>query len=129
MPATLIARDDARVTTTPNAVMTTLASPTQGETADLSLWRVAMRPGQSGPEHRFDTDQAWHLLEGSATVVVDGRDHELVPGDTIVIPRDVVRRISTDTGAALVVTGSSAGRATPVVSGGDGEPVAPAWTA
>lgn len=37
--------------------MTTLASPTQGGTTTLSLWRTAMRAGQRGPQHRFDVDK------------------------------------------------------------------------
>jgi len=42
---------DQRVVTTPNASMTTLASPTQGPSDDLAMWRVEMHAGQRGPMH------------------------------------------------------------------------------
>lgn len=126
MSATVITRADARVTETPNAVMTTLASPTQGGTS-VSLWRTAMRPGQCGPVHTFDVDQVWHLLEGSAVVDVEGQAIDLSPGDTIVIPREAPRQVSTSGGALFVVSGKGAGRATPVTSDGPGEQVNPPW--
>ena len=44
---------EARRTETPNAVMTTLASPTLGG-ARQALWRVDMTGGQAGPLHAFD---------------------------------------------------------------------------
>jgi quercetin dioxygenase-like cupin family protein len=92
----------------------------------LSLWRVDMAAGQSGPEHAFDVEQAWHLLDGAATVVVDGQPIELAAGDTVVVPGGSPRKVRTSAGAAFVVTGPAGGLATPI---GDGtrEPVAPAW--
>jgi quercetin dioxygenase-like cupin family protein len=121
-----IARAQARVTTTPNATMTTLASPTQGGSRLLSLWRVDMEAGQYGPDHAFDVEQAWHLVDGAATVVVDERSIELAAGDTVVLPRGSRRRIGTSVGAAFVVTGPAGGLATPF-GDGLGDPVAPAW--
>ena len=59
----VIHRADQRRTETPNAVMTTLASPTVGG-AGRSLWRVEMLPGAQGPEHSFDVEQVWTVLEG-----------------------------------------------------------------
>lgn len=126
MPALKTARADARVTTTPNATMTTLASPTQGGSGALSMWRVDMAAGQSGPEHVFDVEQAWHLLDGAAAVVVDGRAIELSAGDTVVVPAGSPRQVSTTAGAAFVVAGPAGGLATPL-GGGTPEPVAPAW--
>ena len=58
----------ARRTETPNAVMTTFASPTQGASRELSLWQVDMRAGQAGPEHVFDSEQVWHMLDGTARI-------------------------------------------------------------
>lgn len=123
MSATKIARPDARHTETPNAAMTTLASPTQGGTGTLSLWRVTMRPGQSGPLHTFDVEQVWHVLEGAATIVVGTEPIDLAVGDTLVLPAGTQRRVHTDTGVAFVVSGPASGRAT--VDGGD--TVAPPW--
>ena len=123
MPATRIAQSDTRQTETPNAAMTTLASPTQGGTGTLSLWRATMRPGQSGPLHTFDVEQVWHVLDGAATVVVDTESITLAVGDTLVLPAGTPRQVHTDTGVAFVVSGLASGRATP--DGGDA--VAPPW--
>lgn len=130
MPAIKIAQSDTRRTETPNASMTTLASPTQGGTVTLSLWRVQMSAGQSGPLHTFDVEQVWHVLEGSATIALDAEPSaptdpaELTVGDSLVIPAGIPRQIRTDTGATFVVTGPASGQAT--TPGGD-EPVSPPW--
>lgn len=118
---------DARVTTTPNAVMTTLASPTQGGSSALSMWRVAMDGGQAGPVHRFDVEQVWHLLDGTATVMIDGEVTNLDAGDTLVLAAGLPRQIRTTSGALFIVSGDAAGKATPVTDDGAAEPVSPAW--
>ncbi|KRA29930.1 MULTISPECIES: cupin domain-containing protein [unclassified Nocardioides] len=127
MPAIKIARSESRVTETPNASMTTLASPTQGGTQALSLWRVAMRTGQHGPQHTFDVEQAWHVLDGTATIVVDAESIGLSVGDTLVIPAGAHRQVSTESGAVFVITGPARGLATPHSPAGPGDPVSPAW--
>ena len=129
MPAVKIARSDSRVTETPNASMTTLASPTQGGTTTLSLWRVTMHRGQCGPRHTFDVEQAWHLLDGTAAIAVDADTFELSRGDTLVVPAGTRRQISTESGAEFVITGLANGMATPISPEGPGEPVSPAWIA
>ena len=53
-----------RRTQTPNATMTTLASPTLGATEGLSLWKVEMAAGASGPRHVFDSEQLWTVQAG-----------------------------------------------------------------
>ncbi len=83
----------SRRTETPNAVMTTLASPAQGG-AGQALWRVDMRPGQAGPLHAIDTEQVWTVLDGSATVELDGETLTVGPGDTMIFPADAPRRIT-----------------------------------
>lgn len=110
---TLITRGQARRTETPNAVMTTLASPTLGG-AERSLWRVDMAPGQAGPPHRIDAEQIWTALSGAATVELDDAVRVLVPGDTIIIPAHQPRRILADpaAGFAAIVTAAPQARAT-----------------
>lgn len=129
MPAVRIASSDTRVTETPNAVMTTLASPTLGGTTTLSLWRATMRAGQCGPWHAFDVEQAWHLLDGAATIAVDTEIVHLAVGDTLVLPAGSQRQVSTEVGAVFVVSGPADGVATPISAGVPGEPVSPAWIA
>ena len=116
---------EARRTTTPNAVMTTFASPTQGD-AGLAVWEVHMEPGASGPPHRFDVEQVWTVLAGAATVELDGEEHEVGPGDSVVMPAGVPRRIHAGSdGVTTVVAAPAGARAT--AAGAD--PVLPPWIA
>jgi quercetin dioxygenase-like cupin family protein len=120
MPVTKAA--DGRRTETPNAVMTTLASPALGA-ARQSVWRVDMQPGQRGPLHGIDAEQVWAVLDGAATVRI-GTDHFAVePGDAIVIPADVPRRITADAvaGFAALVTGPATLRAYVLTEPDDGQ--------
>ncbi|MGI8712396.1 MAG: cupin domain-containing protein [Solirubrobacteraceae bacterium] len=124
---TVICHDQARRTETPNAVMTTLASPTVGG-AGRSLWRVEMSPGVAGPSHRFDVEQIWTALGGAATVELDGDRHALVPGDTIVIAPGLPRRVIADQteGFSAIVTAAPEARAA-MLDGTDRG--VPAWIA
>ncbi|MFB7907583.1 cupin domain-containing protein [Kitasatospora sp. NPDC059146] len=97
---------DARRTETPNAVMTTLASPTQGATA-LAQWRVEMPADRQGPLHAMDTEQIWTLLAGSAEVDLAGETLTVAAGDTLALPADVPRRITTAEGFTALVASPS----------------------
>src|SRR5450755_2693968 len=90
----VIRHAESRQTETPAAIMTTLASPTQGG-AGHAVWRVDMRPGSSGPAHAVDAEQVWTVLEGRATVELDGDTLAVGAGDTLVMPADAPRRVST----------------------------------
>lgn len=101
---TLIRNAETRRTDTPNGTMTTLATPTQGGTGGIAVWRVDMLPGRTGPLHAFDTEQVWMFLDGAATIDLDGRKLEAAPGDTVVLPADAPRQMTTgDTGFTAVV--------------------------
>lgn len=119
----VIRHAESRRTETPNAVMTTLASPTQGG-AGQSVWRVEMRPGQAGPLHAMDTEQIWTVLAGQATVLVGDETVLVTPGDTLVIPADVPRRVTAapTSGFAAIVVAPAGTRAYPL----DGTKVAAA---
>jgi quercetin dioxygenase-like cupin family protein len=117
----------ARRTETPNAVMTTLASPTQGGAAGLSLWRVEMGAGQQGPPHVFDTEQVWSVLTGAVQIEAGADVHDLGPGDTLVLPGGVVRQVRATSDSRLVVCGH--GDAEASVPGEDGSRGVPAWIA
>jgi quercetin dioxygenase-like cupin family protein len=97
----VIRHAESRRTETPNAVMTTLASPTQGG-AGQAVWRVDMRPGQMGPLHGIDTEQVWTVLAGAATIELFDGTLTIAPGDTVVIPADVPRRVKADPAAGFV---------------------------
>jgi len=134
----VIRRAETRRTETPNAVMTTLASPIQGG-AGQAVWRVDMRPGQAGPLHAIDTEQVWTVLDGGATVELDGQALTLGPGDTIILPADALRRVSADPEAGLAaIAVAPAGtraytldgtRVAPGCAVPDGDKLVPAWVA
>ncbi|HSA51876.1 MAG TPA: cupin domain-containing protein [Yinghuangia sp.] len=86
---------EARRTETPNAVMTTFASPSQGDSPQ-SLWRVEAGPGAAGPLHGNNRPQVWTILAGRAIAEVDGEKTELAVGDTLVIPAGLPRRFVAD---------------------------------
>jgi quercetin dioxygenase-like cupin family protein len=117
----------SRRSETPNGVMTTAASPTLGGTRELSLWWVEMAEGASTPEHVFDSELLWSLVEGSARMRLDDDSYDLSPGDTAVLPAGVVRHIAATTALRAVVCGS--GRATVSVPGEDGSRGTPPWVA
>jgi quercetin dioxygenase-like cupin family protein len=123
MPAVRAA--EGRRTETPNATMTTLASPTLGPTAGLSLWRVEMEADATGPLHAFDSEQLWTALAGELTITVDGAATDLAAGDTIVIPAGLERQIHARTPAHLIVCG--AGDAVVNVPGEEEPRGTPAW--
>jgi quercetin dioxygenase-like cupin family protein len=116
---------ETRRTATPNAVMTTYASATLGGSA-TALWRVEMEPGASGPLHRFDVEQVWTVLDGAADVQLGDETEHVMPGDTLVLPAGLERRINAGpSGLTALVAGASGAPATPT----DGDPVVPAWVA
>ena len=125
MPQTAIHADEGRRTETPNAIMTTLASPSQGCTKQLSMWTVAMRDGQKGPSHIFDCEQIWHVLVGIVEINLASKTVELTAGDTIVIPADIERQVSARSDVRLVVCGRSDGIA--AVPGDAGSRGVPPW--
>lgn len=116
---------DQRVVTTPAASMTTLASPTQGPSDGLSMWRVEMNEGQSGPTHSFDSEQLWAAQSGALVINLDGEQLTLGAGDAIVLPADVQRQITAETDATAIVCGH--GRAIVSVAGEDASRGTPPW--
>lgn len=134
----IIRHTESRRTETPNAVMTTFASPTQGG-AGLAMWQVDMRSGQSGPPHAFDTEQVWTFLSGAAIVELGDGRLAVGPGDTLVIPADVRRRVlSGQDGMTAIVAAPAGCRAytpdgpiefSPTCAVPDGDKLIPAWIA
>jgi quercetin dioxygenase-like cupin family protein len=134
----VVRRAESRRTETPNAVMTTLASPTQGG-AGQSVWRVDMRPGQAGPRHAIDTEQIWTVLDGGASVEIDGQVLTIGPGDTLILPAELPRRVSADpaAGFAAIVAAPAGARAYVVDADqapagravSDADKLVPAWVA
>ena len=124
---TTIRADARRGTETPNATMTTFATPTLGETAGLSMWQVEMTAGAQGPGHMFDSEQVWTVLEGELAVAAAGENHTLRAGDTVVLPAGAERQLSARTNVRLLVCGH--GNAIVRVPGETAPRGTPAWIA
>lgn len=115
-----------RVTETPNAVMTTLASPTLGAT-ERSVWLVDMRPGAEGPVHAFDSELVWAILEGEGLLRYNGRETAIRAGDTLVLPAGEMRQlVGGETGFRSVVVAQGASAVMREDGGAGG---VPAWVA
>ena len=125
MTASVLLPAAMRRTETPNAVMTTLASPTQGPTGRLSLWKIAMRPGQRGPLHVFDSEQVWHVVAGEAEFEVDGAVHRVSSGDAVVLPAGAARMVTSLTATEFIACGQ--GDAVVSVVGEETPRGTPAW--
>jgi quercetin dioxygenase-like cupin family protein len=131
----VIRSEERRRTETPAGVMTTLASPSQGGAAQ-PIWRVDMQPARSGPLHGIDVEQIWTVLDGSVTVEVAGGEVEIQAGDTVVLPADVPRRLTSgESGLAAIVIAPAGMRAyaldgtqaSPTCATPDGDKLIPAW--
>ena len=127
MSLTPVRATDARRTDTPNAAMTTLASPTLGGTEGLSLWRVAMTSGQQGPRHIFDTEQIWTVLEGALAVETRHGTVDLQAGDTLAVPAGIERQVTAGQDTVAIVAGD--GAASVFVPGEDAPRGTPPWIA
>lgn len=114
-----------RRTDTPNAMMTTIASPSQGPTEQLSMWTVHMRAGQQGPRHVFSSEQVWYVLVGEIEVAVDDASIRLGPGDAIVLAATKERQIAALVDVDIIVCGR--GDAVASVPGETESRGTPAW--
>ena len=112
-----------RRTETRNGVMTTLASPTQGDARVLSMWQVDMRHGQRDLDHTVDSEQIWHVTSGELAIHVERESMQLAAGDTLVVPEAVARKVVALTDATAVVCGF--GDAIVAIPGEAG--ITPAW--
>lgn len=109
MPA--ISAQSMRRTETPNAAMTTIASPSQGPASELSVWKVAMRAGQQGPLHVFDRELVWHVVSGEADFALGEQTHRLHAGDAIVLPAGAQRQVTAVTATEIIACGPAAASA------------------
>jgi quercetin dioxygenase-like cupin family protein len=115
-----------RVTQTPNATMTTLASPQVGGSSDLCLWVVEFGAGASGPDHTMNSEQVWVLERGSVRCHVGDQEHRLEPGDVIRLAGGLSRRFHAESDARFFVCGLPGALATTPSSD---EGVVPPWIA
>jgi quercetin dioxygenase-like cupin family protein len=133
----LIRDADSRRTRTPNGVITTLASPTQGGSR-YAVWRVDMAAGASGPRHAFDTEQVWTVLGGAARIELGDEMLAVEVGDTVVMPADIQRQVFADADHGFVAIACAPGNTrvyrrnpavVPTCATEDGAKILPNWIA
>ena len=104
----VIIETDDRTITTPAAVMTGLAAPSQGS-AELSTWRVRMNPDSESPVHVIDLEQVWMPSSGTFEFVVDGETVKAGSGEVIIIPGGSARQFRTSGETAVAIVCMPAG--------------------
>jgi quercetin dioxygenase-like cupin family protein len=90
------------------------------------MWRVTMVPGQRGPEHTFDTEQVWTVIDGQMEVLIGGSAEQLRAGDAAVFGAGELRQILCAGEAplhAIAVCAAGARASTPA----DGDRGTPPW--
>jgi quercetin dioxygenase-like cupin family protein len=88
----VVTENSDRVTTTPNASMTPLATPSLGS-RELSTWRVQMKAGADGPVHVIDREQIWLPIAGTFDITIDGEVKRVGPGQVAIVPAGATRQI------------------------------------
>ncbi len=69
----------------PGVVFMAMVSPQKGSTAN-SVWRLTVAPGTPGTAHQLTKEEIIIATAGQARVTIDGKRHDVRPGDTIIVP-------------------------------------------
>jgi quercetin dioxygenase-like cupin family protein len=104
----VIVIENARTSSTPNAELASLATPSLGST-ELCSWRVSMRPGAEGPVHAIDREQVWMPLSGSLAVTVDDVTSVVSAGQAVILPAGEVRQMRVEDGPVEALVCMAAG--------------------
>lgn len=124
MTETIIRRADAPEFGEGGTLITGYASPTRGSES-VAVWKVALAPGETSPEHELTKDEVFLVLGGEATFDVEGRRHQVRVGDAICVPPRTLFALSnpgTETMTAICCM--AAGGQARI---GDGEPFPILW--
>ena len=107
------------------ATITGAASPSRGA-SQTCLWRIDLAPGCTVPAHILDHEEIFHALSGTLVATVDGEQHRVDVGDTLIVRPGATLQISVPPEArfqAVVVL--PAGSLARFAAGGD--PFTPPW--
>ena len=103
---------------------TSLATPSRGSSR-TSVWQIEMPPSQQPTPHQLTDEEVFVVIEGTATVELDGERATAATGDAIVVPAGVTFALANDGPGALrlLCCLPVGGRAQLP----DGEPFTPPW--
>lgn len=71
-----------------------LATPRRGAT-EIVLARARKDPGAASVAHAHDREEVIWVAAGRALAVLDGVEHRIGPGDTLIVPPGVVHQVRT----------------------------------
>ncbi len=122
----IIRSEDAPTFTQGGTTATGYASPSRG-TPNVSVWRIALQPGEASPRHTLSHEEVFLVLEGEATATIAGDDEIAAAGDCLIVPagKPFVLRAGDD-GLAAVCAMAAGGQATILP---DGPTITPPWAA
>src|SRR5439155_15729407 len=85
-----------------------LATSSLGAT-ELIVCAVRAEPGRTGVPHKHDREEIVVVIDGSGTATLDGEDHEIAAGDTVIIPAGVVHAFTSGSDGYFCITCEPAG--------------------
>ena len=74
---------------------TSLATPSRGS-RETAVWRVDIAPGTPATPHSLTREEVFVVLDGQASVEIDGVCASAGPGDAIVVPAEVEFALSNE---------------------------------
>ncbi|HEY3494143.1 MAG TPA: cupin domain-containing protein [Polyangiaceae bacterium] len=83
----LIRKSEAPKFEVPGVQVVGLASPGRGA-RETCVWHLEVSPGTRGFPHRVTREEVFVAVSGKALATLDGVEHELLPGDALLVPAD-----------------------------------------
>ncbi len=84
----IIRHAEAPIFQLPGLTVRGLASPRRGS-KELCVWRIELGPGAPGVPHAVTREEVFVAIRGTARATLDGVDHDLTCGDTLLVPAGV----------------------------------------
>lgn len=75
---------------------TSLVTPSRGA-SETSVWQVELAPGTPATPHSLTREETFVVLDGTATVRVDGQGGQVPAGDAILVPAGATLELSNPT--------------------------------
>ena len=113
----IIRSEDAPIFSQGGTTATGYASPSRGARS-LSVWRIALTPGESSPQHTLSHEEVFLVLEGSATATVGATDETIGAGDCLIVPPDMPFTLRAGRDGFGAVCAMVAGAQATIVPGG-----------
>ena len=104
--------------------VTSFAAPDRGS-EEMALFRIDLPAGSGLPPHRHDHFDVFTVAEGTGEVHLGEEAHEVVAGDSVVIPSGELHWMVAGTGGATIVVTMLPG--TKLIREADGVEMVPPW--